>query len=204
MKGEKMMLVLEKIEQGIYGILDITEAISSPKTHFGSSLSKTLRYIEKNERERESAKIKAEELQRIRVIIAKLAREGIVEKNKRAEWSITKAGKKKLQILKARFLCTRKYEVINEKTIKIVMFDIPERYRNHRDWIRSALRTLKYEMLQKSVFAGTVKIPELFIADLDQRTILHHVQIFAVGRHGTLEDYMHTYHAQLIQSKLEK
>ena len=50
--------------------------------------------------------------------------------------------------------------------LTIVTFDIPERDRHKRDWLRSALKNLSFRMLQKSVWIGKIKIPEAFFADL--------------------------------------
>ena len=188
------MRILEALEHGFHSFIDINAALLSPQTAFGHSLPKTMRYLKKRADQRERDAQETQERQRIRVIIAKLAHDNIIQKNGQTNWVITKAGKEKLGLLRERFFRKKTYEAIDEKTIKIVIFDIPECYRKHRNWIQSVLRSLQYEMLQKSVFTGTGKIPELFIADLNRLALLHYVQIFTVGKHGTLENYINAHH----------
>lgn len=188
------MRILDAIAHGISDIENMAMISATPETSFGRSLPKTLRYLQKVADQRERKQQRMEEEQRIRVTIAKLVHEGMVQKKESAGWSITKTGKKKLRSLREWIVKKKSYEMQDEKTLKIIIFDIPERYRNHRDWIRSTLYTMNYELLQQSVFAGTGKLPDAFIKDIDQRGMLHHVQIFSVGKYGTLEKHLHTYH----------
>ena len=69
----------------------------------------------------------------------------------------------------------------------IVSFDIPEREKGKRRWLRAALASLSFSLLQKSVWIGTKGIPEEFMDALRERDLLRHVHIVGVKKSGTLE-----------------
>ncbi len=71
--------------------------------------------------------------------------------------------------------------------LTIVTFDIPERDRRKRDWLRSALKNLSFRMLQKSVWIGKIKIPDTFLADLRRFGIIDRVEILGITKQGTLK-----------------
>ncbi|MDO8469526.1 MAG: hypothetical protein Q7S84_00715 [bacterium] len=72
--------------------------------------------------------------------------------------------------------------------ITIVSYDIPERERWKRDWVRAVLVRNEYRKLHQSVWLGTRSLPERFLKDARTLRILHHLEIFEVGREGTLKD----------------
>lgn len=122
-----------------------------------------------------------------------LKRTGFIKQRKNVDgkiWSITKAGLSKLNILK-KTVTNSKKEIKYKKGVPgeliIVAFDIPERFRGCRRWLREVLKFLGFSMVQQSVWVGNCKIPEEFISDLEKRKILKCVDIFEVGNKGTLE-----------------
>jgi len=70
--------------------------------------------------------------------------------------------------------------------IIVVAFDIPEKERRKRDWIRMCLVEMSFEMLQKSVWAAKGAIDENFIHALRDRNLLDKVHIFTVTQQGTI------------------
>jgi len=60
----------------------------------------------------------------------------------------------------------------------MVMFDIPERHRKVRNWLRSQLRLWGFEMLQQSVWLGTGSLPSEFLERLDLLGVRDAVKIF--------------------------
>ncbi|TSC75059.1 MAG: hypothetical protein G01um101433_955 [Parcubacteria group bacterium Gr01-1014_33] len=124
-----------------------------------------------------------------------LKREGLVEKKKKAGnslWRITKKGVKKLMLYgkKERHpggIPMKRYSPERVSTLTIVAFDIPETQRKKREWLRENLIAFNLTMLQKSVWVGTVKIPEDFIKDLRRQEMIPYVHIFSVGRRGTIQ-----------------
>lgn len=126
-------------------------------------------------------------------MLSKLKKEGFISKRGNGTnsfWSITNDGLRKLSSFKNREKDLRSYlEYIKEETDKliIVAFDIPERLRFHRAWLRDALKFLGFNMIQKSVWMGNIKIPEEFISDLRRKGVLEYVDIFEAGNRGTLQ-----------------
>ena len=69
----------------------------------------------------------------------------------------------------------------------IIAFDVPEREREKRRWLRLALISLGFQKVQQSVWAGNIRIPAEFIEDMKENAILSYVHIFSVAQSGTLE-----------------
>jgi len=115
----------------------------------------------------------------------KLKAEGFVTASDH-EWKRTGKGKQALEKLQMR--PTRHFTPApGAKELKIITFDIPERSRALRDWLRAALRNLGMTKLQQSVWAGSVALPEEFFEALRRLHLLSHVEIFAATKSGTLK-----------------
>jgi DNA-binding PadR family transcriptional regulator len=129
-------------------------------------------------------------------LLNKLKREGFIikkENHRNSPWSITKQGLAKLAIIKKGVKTVGRPRKLSYKRdggleLIIVAFDVPEKERKKRDWLRAGLMSLGYRMLQQSVWAGKVRIPLEFIKDLKGNNILRYVHIFSVGRKGTIEE----------------
>ena len=73
------------------------------------------------------------------------------------------------------------YEKIeNPSTTILVTYDIPEKLRKKRAWLRSVLKSLDYEMLHQSAWISNVKIPEELLQDLRAMGLLQYIQIVAI------------------------
>ncbi|MBI4225410.1 MAG: hypothetical protein HY617_03695 [Candidatus Sungbacteria bacterium] len=70
--------------------------------------------------------------------------------------------------------------------ITIVTYDVPEKERRKRDWIRRCLMEMDCEKIQKSVWVAKGAIDENFIHALRQRNLLPNVHVFAVTKQGTV------------------
>lgn len=131
--------------------------------------------------------------QQFYTILNKLKNEGFIEKkstdSKSSIWKITKRGLEKLKLIKEKELFSSKsadYEKKEDDKIKIIIFDIPEKERRKRTWLRAALNSMEFNLLQQSVWAGKSKIPEQFLRDLRERKMLDYVQIFEISKKGTI------------------
>lgn len=71
--------------------------------------------------------------------------------------------------------------------ITIVAYDIPEKERRKRDWVRGCLAAMDCEQIQKSVWLARGMIDEDFVHALRERNLLGNVHIFAVTKHGTIK-----------------
>ena len=60
----------------------------------------------------------------------------------------------------------------------IVAFDIPERFKKERHWLRGELRGLGFEMLQKSVWFGSAPLPIGFVETLGTLRLLEFIKFF--------------------------
>lgn len=116
--------------------------------------------------------------------LSHLQKDGLIERRQR-KWSITSRGKEKYKALLKRLPGT-KYQKEIDTTLKIVIFDIPEKQRRKREWLRSRLVDLGFRMIQKSVWAGKVKLPEEFIKDLQELDLFRYVEIFTISKSGSL------------------
>jgi DNA-binding transcriptional regulator PaaX len=64
---------------------------------------------------------------------------------------------------------------------RIVMFDIPEKTRENRNWLRWQLISLDYKPIQKSVFIGKQPIKEDFYEEILMRKLNQCVRLMTVG-----------------------
>lgn len=117
----------------------------------------------------------------LRMTLSRLKKKGLVE-NTQGKWSISKEGKEFLA-LRGRgikhFFPTRKLSHKVQKQL-IVAFDIPEKKRKYRDWLRFELVALGFELVQKSVWFGPA-LPKEFIEYLNQVKLLEYIRFFKVS-----------------------
>ncbi|MBI1839195.1 MAG: CRISPR-associated endonuclease Cas2 [Candidatus Colwellbacteria bacterium] len=119
------------------------------------------------------------------LILSKLKREGFV-KTSEDKWSITSAGRVKLLKLLKR-MPRHSYEKEVDTSLKIIIFDVPEKEQKKRVWLRRRLGDLGFKMLQKSVWAGKIKLPEEFIQDLKDLKMFQYIDILAVTKTGSIK-----------------
>ncbi len=117
-------------------------------------------------------------------LLYKLRREGFIDK-KDGVWKITSSGRAKYKIIK-NHLPKRQHKKETDTTFKIIVFDIPEKYRRKRYWLRAQLAQLGFKMLQRSVWVGKAKLPQEFMEDLRDLRIIQYIEILAVTKSGTL------------------
>lgn len=191
-------------------VLDILQTISLPleelfvisTSPYGSSYSQIMRRLNKYRLNRDKffyglyGDLQNATLSRgyFQDLIYRLKKEGLIAYDKNSENKkiirLTALGKiaiRKNKLQKLDFLPLRKYKQEKDQTIKIIIFDIPERERRKRDWLRGTLLSLGFTMLQKSVWVGRSKIPEAFLRDLKTLEMLKYVEIFSIGKTGTLK-----------------
>jgi len=144
---------------------------------------------------RRTAKKHAADDQKFFNLLSYLKREGLVESRRHPSgtvWRITGRGNEKLKILKDRNAYSAEsadYSVEKDGSVKIITYDIPAKERaQKRFWLRTALKRLGFQMLQKSVWMGKAKIPEEFMADLHERRMLGYLQIFEISKRGTIKE----------------
>jgi len=149
----------------------------------------SLRAVERKVAERAAVRAREDrvyqERQRLYSVLSRLKKEGFIQK-KEGRYSATLLGAKKLKAIRDLFQEKKKYERKEDKLLKIIAFDIPEKMRGRRAWLREVLMELDFKMLQKSVWIGTSVLPEEFVNDLKKFELIDHVDIFAVTKTGTI------------------
>ena len=69
----------------------------------------------------------------------------------------------------------------------IVAFDVPEKKRRKRDWLRKTLKSIGMRLIQQSVWVGRGILPPEFLEDIEKMELMSFVEIFEVTKNGTLE-----------------
>lgn len=116
--------------------------------------------------------------------LSRLQRRGLVERigsKKRAVWKITEKGKDALH-KKDKLVLPAK-----DGIQRLVIFDISEKERAKRIWIRAELISIGYQPLQKSVWIGEMPMPNQFLEKLDALQLHGKVHIFSIRDRGTLD-----------------
>lgn len=116
-------------------------------------------------------------------MFSRMQKEGLVERSgskKRSMWNITKNGR----ILIKNKSVIIKTVPVSDGIVRLVMFDIPEKEKSKRKWIRRELAYLNYKILQKSVWIGTVPLTEDFIHNLNILHLDRCIHIFSVNKVG--------------------
>lgn len=129
------------------------------------------------------------ERQRFYSLLNKLKNQGFIKKKQSKDgslWNITKRGFEKLGLINKKK--KHEYDSVKDNKVKIITFDIPERERWKRAWLREALSIQNFSMLHQSVWVGKNKIPEQFLEDLHDMNLIKHVHILEVNASGTIKE----------------
>ena len=109
-----------------------------------------------------------------RIILWRLGKKGLVAK-KRKYYQLTNLGLKVVKKIQ------KVIEQPWDGKWRIVMFDIPEKRRTERNWLRFQLVAFDYKPLQKSVFIGQKPLDEDFYKELLNRDLNQWVRLITVG-----------------------
>jgi phenylacetic acid degradation operon negative regulatory protein len=115
-----------------------------------------------------------------RVILARLQKQGYVERND-LMWRITEKGRIYLENrLVGRLPRYSKRDAANTAKEKnmIIIFDIPEKLRGKRNWLREELTRLGFSMLQKSVWFGPSPLPKTCVQHFKDLNVLPYIKFF--------------------------
>ncbi|KKT40885.1 MAG: Transcriptional regulator, PaaX family [Candidatus Giovannonibacteria bacterium GW2011_GWA2_44_13b] len=177
-KGEKIKEILTTLAAGTLATLEILDEIWPYTTKS--------RYSNKKRQFR--ANHNSIEMHKFYNLLDYLKKEKLVEKKTAGNgifWKITSDGLNKLKVMKEQAI---NYDTENDGKLKIIVFDVPEKERRKRAWLREALSFLGFKILQQSVWIGKNKIPEQFLFDLRQKNLLPYIHIMEVSRSGTVRE----------------
>ena len=116
--------------------------------------------------------------------LSRMKRNGLLKRTKE-KWTITPEGaellnsKNQKQDIKRFFPKTKGLRKNIQKQI-IAVFDIPEKKRRYRDWLRSELVGFGFDPIQKSVWFGPT-LPEEFVKYLEKENLLKYIRFFRVA-----------------------
>lgn len=114
----------------------------------------------------------------IRQSIWRLKKLGFIEKKKN-KFRLTSAGK-----ILEKYIISRK-KVLSGKwdgKYRVVIFDIPEKQRKIRNWLRQELYLLNYKKLQESVFISKHSLPSDLINEIKNKKIGNCVNYLLVDK----------------------
>ncbi|MEK7459507.1 MAG: hypothetical protein AAB636_00380 [Patescibacteria group bacterium] len=190
MKGDILLKVLEILKEQTMNQVDFMDTVLS--SGYGVSMGRIDFEYKKIQRKRHTKQYQnnllKERKKRLRVFISKMKHDGLIEEKFEdgTKFLISSKGIIKLSQLKNR-LPYRHYKKQAQSNFVVVSFDIPERLRRKRNWLREVIRNLSFIMVHQSVWVGKTKIPETLILDLENLHILEYVEIFEISKNGTLK-----------------
>ena len=114
----------------------------------------------------------------IRVNISRLKKRGLITEDKGSKFRLTVKGEEMIAYIKDRRSILEKPW---DKKIRVVVFDIPEKERNFRKWLRTELGLLLFKPLQKSVYIGKYPIPDDLYQDVIKNNLFNDVHIFTIN-----------------------
>jgi len=199
MKSNIILKLLEMLTESSVDAVDLFVAIAT--SGYGAPMGRIERnYFKRGENRRSAdldrirSKISKDEWNKINrkfgAILSKLQKDGLIERSDRGKKGfvkITKKGITKISKVKNRELPHGKYKYKATSNPTLFMFDIPEKERNKRAWLRSVLLRMEFKMIQKSVWLGKIKIPEEFLEDLRKLKIIQYVEVLEITKTGTLK-----------------
>jgi DNA-binding transcriptional regulator PaaX len=138
--------------------------------------SGNLRFSLKNNKPKEAT---------IKQTINRMQKHGLIKKEG-GKYVLTLIGKNITKYILGR---KKVFEKKWDKKYRVVIFDIPEKKKHSRDWLREELYLLKYEKLQESVLVGKFPLPKDLIREIKNKKINKFVDYLLVEKiYSKLDD----------------
>lgn len=128
-------------------------------------------------REREFERYKKES---VRVGLSRLHAKGYLS-NSSSGWSITEKGKRYGRNVRLLSYIKSPFDK-NPPDDIIIAFDIPEKNRAIRRWLRNQIQIFGYKMLQQSLWIGPGPLPSSFLKRLEDLNIRKNVKTFKITK----------------------
>lgn len=116
----------------------------------------------------------------VRVALSRLHTKGYVNSSALG-WSITKKGKRHSQKTYLLSYIVSPFAE-NPSSSMIISFDIPEKDRFARHWLRNQIKIFGYKMLQQSLWIGPGPLPLSFLKRLDDLSIRKNIKTFKITK----------------------
>ena len=101
--------------------------------------------------------------------------------NSTAGWSVTKKGEAHTQEKRLLSYISSPFEKNSPDNI-IIAFDIPEKSRIIRYWLRNQIKIFGYKMLQQSLWIGPGPLPPQFLKRLEDLNIRKNIKTFKITK----------------------
>ncbi|MBI3589312.1 MAG: CRISPR-associated endonuclease Cas2 [Candidatus Liptonbacteria bacterium] len=192
MRGKITTKILEVIGEATLATADVISALLS--AGYGASYGKMSKELRNIESRRTQRNLELREKQKFYNLLYQLKTDGLIQEKmnnqKEKILTLTTKGRKKLENLNQKLstsLPTIEYEKKKNDKATIISFDVPEKESRKRNWLRETLKGMGFEMIQKSVWIGKIKIPKDFLIDLRKLKIIDFVEIFEAEKLGSLK-----------------
>ena len=117
--------------------------------------------------------------QTLNVNLHRLQKQGLIVKNpKQKVFVLTQDGKKLLLEVENRLSIFQKPW---DKKLRLVFFDIPEKMKAWRKWLRAELASFRFIKIQESVYAGKYPLPKSFYEEINQQGIDRYIFVITAG-----------------------
>lgn len=116
----------------------------------------------------------------IRVALSRLHKKRYIQRSS-VGWSITSKGKAHMKNLRLLNYLRSPFKE-NSPSHTIVAFDIPEKDRIMRAWLRNQIKIFGYTMLQQSLWVGPGPLPLIFLKRLEDLGIRKNIKIFKISK----------------------
>jgi DNA-binding transcriptional regulator PaaX len=143
---------------------------------------------QKREQKRRSKQAERELRRRYYDFVYYLKKQGLVVETGKPNQKIFKLshkGNKRLETIRS-YLPNNRYQKESSDKFIMIIFDVPEKERKKRKWLRSALRNLGFRKVQLSVWIGKNKLPSEFLNDIKILELARCIQAFEVSKLGSL------------------
>jgi DNA-binding transcriptional regulator PaaX len=186
MRGDLTLKVLKILKSTAVGLIDIADVL------LGAGYGKSA-YIRADSEKLRWKDLERMGRQRYYNLLYNLKKQGFIKeaiKEDKRIFVITDKGRKMLSFLvkrKKEELPNSTYSYESSSKFVIITFDVPEKEKRKREWLRSSLKHLGLKMVQKSVWLGKVKIPKEFLEDIRRLRLIEYLEIFEITKTGSLE-----------------
>lgn len=156
-----------------------------------STVGRAIYLADKRIAERDKRQMAFANLKQVNNVIYRLQKEGLITKRGDLMPILNSKGRKLMRELRGSvgaFPEPNTYNFESGEKLTLIIFDIPEKQKAKRAWLRNVLKYLDYKMIQKSVWLGANKFPAEAVADFEALNLLNCVHIFSIDKSGTLTD----------------
>lgn len=114
----------------------------------------------------------------IRANLYRLKKQGLITEDPQEKtYYLTSQGKEILEYLQDRYWISKKRW---DRKLRIVIFDIPEKRKKWRDYLREQLLFLQFHQLQKSVYIGKYPLPEGVYKEINEAGLDQYIFILTI------------------------